>query len=436
MRSKGINYSLALFISVGALGLTACGGGDGDSARLAQTVDASKNDVIDTAIAANDGYVHIKGSRQFDLIGKKKDGKEINLNSKATWTLSDKTLGSIKDGLFTASGKEGNSLILTASYAGILKEQQITLSNANLTGIEISHPVGLVDVCKNTQFIAKAIFNDGKDYDYPLTWAVDAASASLASFADTSKPELSTKKAGEIKITASGKDNTDKVVPSNELPFSISKSLTKLTLASSRDLSMRQGQTATITATGEYQNGTTATITPNVSLSSDNTSALTVNAATGLITAVSGSQSGTNVNVKATCDDIEQTIVIKVLKPDIKTMEIVGANSDTSTESLSVSVGGTITPRVKVTYVDSTVAAEIYNANDVAWAIDNTSSEYDTSNITIDTATGKLTVNDDLSLVSSLTLTISARIKNSSGGTATGSDGAELKDTIRITINR
>lgn len=436
MRSKGIYFSFALLLSVGALGLTGCGGGDGDSARLSQTVDAGKNGVIETAIAANDGYVHIKGSYQFNLIGKDKDGKETNLNNKATWTLSDKTLGSVKNGLFTASGKTGSNLVLTASYAGMAKEQLITLSDANLTGIAISHATGFVDVCKNTQFIAKATFNDGKDYEYPLTWTVDSASAALASFADATKSELSTKKSGEIKVTATGKDNDDKTVPSNELPFSISKTLTKLTLASNKDLSMRQGQTATVAVTAEYQNGTTASITPNASLISSNTSALTVNATTGVITAVSGSQSGTDVTLTATCDETVQTLTVKILKPDIKTMEIVSANSDTATESLSVSIGSSITPRIKVTYADSTVGPEIYNSNDVAWAIDNTSSEYDTSNISIDTATGKLTVDEDLSLTQSLTLTISARIKTSNGGTAVGSDGKELRDTIKITINR
>jgi len=435
MRSKGINYSLALLLGVGAFGLTACGGGDGDSARLSQTVDASKNGIVETAIAANDGYVHIKGSRQFDLIGKDAAGKETNLNSKATWTLNDKTLGSVKNGLFTASGQAGSNLVLTASYAGIVKEQLITLSDANLTNITISHASGAVDVCKNTQFIAKATFNDGKDYDYPLTWTVDAASTGLASFADATKPDLSTRKSGEIKVTATGKDNTDKSVPSNELPFSISKTLTKLTLASNRELSMRQGQTATITATGEYQNGSTANITPNVNLTSGTPSALTVGAS-GLITAVSGSQSGTDVTLTATCDDTTQTLVIKILKPEIRTMEIVSANSETATESLSVSIGSSITPRIKVTYADSTVNAEVYNSNDVEWAIDSTSPDYDESNITIDTATGKLTIDEDLSLAQSLTLVISARIKTSSGSTATGSNGTELKDTIRITINR
>lgn len=438
MRSKGISYSLALLLSAGVVSLSGCGGGDGDSARVAQTVDASKNGVVEAAIAPTDGYVHINGKLQFDLIGKDKDGKETNLNTKATWTLSDKTLGNVKDGLFTASGVMASNLMLTASYAGITKEQAITLSDANLTSIDISHSDGFVDVCKNTPVVAKASFSDGKDYDYPLTWAVDSASAPLANFPDATKPNLSTQKSGEIKISATGKDNAGNTITSNELPLSISASLIKLTPASNKDLRMRQGQTATVKVTADYQNGSSADITANASLESDNTGALTVNKTTGLITAGTGSQSGIEVNISATCDTTTETLKLTILKPEIATMQIVGPNSETATESLSVSVsGGSIKPRVKVSYIDTSVPAEIYSANDIEWAIDDAqSADYDESLISINSTTGELKIDEDLNLVQSLALTITARIKNSTNGTATGSNSLELKDEIQITVNR
>ncbi len=72
MRSNGIHFSLALLASVGLFSLTGCGGGDGDgdSARLAQIADASKNTVTSIAIADNEQYVHYKGFYQFELLGK------------------------------------------------------------------------------------------------------------------------------------------------------------------------------------------------------------------------------------------------------------------------------------------------------------------------------------------------------------------------------
>ena len=45
MRSKGIRFLSTLALSASAFTLISCGGGDGDSARVEQTVDASKNGV-------------------------------------------------------------------------------------------------------------------------------------------------------------------------------------------------------------------------------------------------------------------------------------------------------------------------------------------------------------------------------------------------------
>lgn len=441
MRSKGIHFSLALLISMGAFSLSGCGGGDGDSARVAQTVDASKNGVTNIALTdtSTDGYVHINGKLQFNLIGTDSTGKEINLNNKATWTLNDKSLGTVKNGLFTAAGKMGTGLVLSASYAGLpTQTQDIVLSDANLTEIVVSHPTSAVDVCKNTTFTATTTFSDGKNYDYPLTWALaDSASAQLASFADETKPELSTKKNGVIKVIARGKDNDDKTITSNELPFTISNTLTKLTLTSNKALEMRQGQTATLTVTGDYSNSTSENITKNASLTSSNPNALTVNTATGLVTAVSGSFAGTDVTVSATCDGIPSTLVIKVTKPEIQKMEIVAKDSTTATEALSVSVGGSIEPRIKVTYPSSTaIDPEIYSGTNTLWEISNTSTGYDSSKVTLDSVTGKITISSSLIVDTSITATLTAKLLDSDNTVMTGSDGSELKDTIQLTINR
>ena len=84
MRSKGLQLLSAIALSTSALTLIGCGGGDGDSARVAQTVDASKNGVTAIKLADTSNSVHIQGSRQFNLIGKGPDGKDINLDNKAS----------------------------------------------------------------------------------------------------------------------------------------------------------------------------------------------------------------------------------------------------------------------------------------------------------------------------------------------------------------
>jgi hypothetical protein len=441
MRSKGIHFSLALLVSMGAFSLSGCGGGDGDSARVAQTVDASKNGVTNIALAdtSTDGYVHFNGKLQFNLIGTDNTGKKINLNNKATWTLSDKSLGSVKNGLFIAAGKMGTGLVLSAAYAGLpTQTQDIVLSDANLIAIAISHPTNTVDVCKNTTLASATTFSDGKNYDYTLTWALgDSSSTLLGSFADETEPELSTKKSGVLKVIARGKDNSGNVITSNELELTVKNSLTKLTLTSDKALEMRQGQTAKLKVVGDYQGSESAEVTKNASLTSSNTAALTVNASTGVVTAVNGSFTGTDVTVTASCDGIPSTLVIKVTKPEIQKMEIVAKDSTTATESLSVSVGGNVEPRIKVTYPSSAaIDPEIYSGTNTLWEISNTSTGYDSSKVTLDSKTGKITISSSLIVDTSITATLSAKLLDSNNKVLTGSDGTELRDTIQLTINR
>lgn len=434
MHSKGIAYSLALLLGAGALGLSGCGG-SGDSARVAQTVDASKNGVVSVALADNEGAVHISGSLQFNLIGTDKDGKQTNLNEQATWSLSDSRLGSIKNGLFTAAGQVG-ALTLNVAYAGLTDSQAITLTDANLDSITVEHPTGSVDVCKYTQFTAKALFSDGRYYNYPLTWALnDSDSLALASFADETKPELGTKKSGSVKVVAKGKNNAGATVTSGEYILSIDPTLVDLVLTSDKSTDMNQRQTATATATAEYRDSSKLAITPNASLKSSDESVMTVNATTGLITAVAGTRLGTEVNLTATCDDTDAVLALKIFKPEIRNMEIIAPTGAlTSTESLQVRVGAEIDPRIKVNYADSVFDPEVYTGNDVAWKFVETSG-YDTAKITIDGASGLIKVDASLVLTLDLILTVEARITKVGGiNTEIGSDGNELKDTIKVTI--
>jgi hypothetical protein len=90
MRFKGIHLSVAL-LSLGLVALTGCGGGDNDSARFAQTVDASKNTITQIALTEDTTTVHVQGSHQFKVNGLDAENKVIaDLTSKASWTLSDR----------------------------------------------------------------------------------------------------------------------------------------------------------------------------------------------------------------------------------------------------------------------------------------------------------------------------------------------------------
>ncbi len=445
MRSKGIHLSLALIASIGVISLSGCGGGDGDSARVAQTVDATKNTVTQIALTEDNITVHVQGSYQFKVNGLNAEGKVVaDLTGKASWELSDKKLGSIKNGLFEGKNTKGDTgeVKLLVSYAGIADETIVKLTDANLKSVAVSHdsPNASVDVCKNTSFKATTTFEDGKPYDYPVTWKIAASTpVNIASFPDAKSSALSTQKSGVIKVVATGVDNFKKEVPSPEFEFTIAANLASVDLTPSESFELRQGQKKTIKVTGTYLDTSTADITKNASLTSSNTSALTVNSSTGEITAVSGSPDGTDVTLTASCDGVSKEIVVKVTKPEMQKIEIIGSSSTNATESLSISVGGKINPRIKVTYPStSNLDPEVYKGINSEWTFTNLPTGVDGNKLTAKVdANGEVEVevNDSLALTSSTIITLNTRLFDKNNKTIIGSDGSELKDTIQLTIS-
>lgn len=445
MRFNGLNLSLLSLSILGATSLSGCGGGNNDSQAFAQNVDATKKEITLIKLADNDGYVHTKGTLQLKLLGLKNadDTAPANISAQAKWQLSascgdnsNESCGKINSsGLFTSSGKAGDMKV-TASYAGLQVEEKIIVTNANLSSIEISNSNTSVDVCKDTQFSAKAYFDGGLTLDYPLTWGFkDTASASLASFKDASKPLMSSKKSGQVQVRATGINNAEAVIESNLITFDIANSIQSLTVTSSKSLSMRNGETATLKVMGNYGEPAATDITGNVSFSSSNTSALTVDSAKGTITAKTGSIAGTPVTLTADCNGTTSELQLKILTPEIKSIAIIGPNSDAATEELSISKNGSLSMRTKLTYADTGATTAIYSGDDLEWSIDKTNSDsFTDGDISIVAATGVLSVKD-ITLSLKLKLTIDVRLKDTSGKTLLSSDGSELKDTIIVYVN-
>lgn len=438
MRSKGVNYVQTALLS-SSLVLVSCGGGDGDSARLAQTVDASNNGIISVALADSDGYVHSKGSIQLNLIGTAADQKTVNLNNAASWSLNNPALGSIKNGLFTPSGTKGDVLV-TVSYAGLPDTQELEIVDHKIERIEISNSNTSVDVCRTTRFTGKTFFEGGLELNYPLTWSFnDSASASLAKFKVASSSEMTALKSGTVKVIASGKTTDDNQKTSNELSFVIDDSLSAIALTSgtATNLTLRTGQTAIVQAMGTYDDNSSVDITDNISIESANTSALSYDAATKKITAKTGSFDGEEVQLTASCNGKSSVMNVTVLKPELKSMEVIGSGNLNSINSVDVAQGSSVTLRVKVAYTDSSISEEEYKANNVRWEISDTSDPHTASNFTLtSTSTGsaKLEVASDAGISSDLTLVLEASILDANNNVEIGSNGKALTDTINVIV--
>lgn len=419
--------SLAIVLALGSGALISCGGG-GDSARVAQTVDASKNGVTRIELEDNEGYAHFKGTLQLNLNGRNSENALTNLNSKASWKLSDTSLGSIRNGLFTAAGKPGE-LIVTAEYAGLSTTQNIIVSDANLISISVTPANSSVDECKNASFTANALFDNGLTLEYPLTWAITEG-ATLASFNDDTKGELSTKNSGTVSIVARGKNNSDETISSPVLNFPINDSLVSVALRSDKTLNMREGESATVTLTGTYSDNSTAVITSNSNLTAAPSASLTIEGAK--ITAKNGSYAGTDVVLTGSCGGQTNDLTIVVLKKQIKSIEI--KNSNGGSDNLSVTEGGNLDLNITATFADdSTDSNYDYKVN---WSIvDSKSDDFDDDLITLD-QTGKLTISGDLNLAlnQQLKLVVRAEVRDENDKVVTNAQGQQLVDEINIVV--
>lgn len=432
MRSNGIHLSLALVASLGVISLIGCGGGEGDSARVAQTVDASKNTVTKIAITANEQYVHFKSFYQFELIGSDEQGNKIDLTKKATWKISDPTLGEVKDGYFKAAGKAGN-FTLTAAYAGIAAAaQEINVSDANLVKVTVQNTAASVDECKNTTFTALAEFDNGKTLPYPITWKVTEG-GTVASFKDATKGVLSTKNNGSVKVVASGVDNSGKEVPSEAFNFAVNEALTKVTVSTDKNAEMRNGETATVTVKGIYgDTNNPVDITDNSTLTADPTTLLKIEGTK--ITAQNGTPNGLAVTLKGNCGSTDGTLALTIKERQLASIQV-RSNSGNNTSNLSVTEGSSLKLKVFATYADNTTV-DNYTSS-VVWEYE------DTDNVIPDdkedkisvSSSGELEVDGDLDLSVASKIYVRASIKDG-GVIQNGSSGSQLTDTIDVTINR
>lgn len=428
--SKRTHLGLALVASLGVIGLTGCGGGDGDSARIAQMVDASKNTVTKIAIADNDQYVHFKSFYQFELIGTDDAGTQTNLTNKATWKISDSSLGKIKNGYFTAAGVAGN-FTLTAEYAGIVAAtQEISVSDANLIEVTVVHPTGSVNECQNTDFTAQALFDNGKILPYNLTWKVLEADG-IASFNDPDKSTLNTKNSGSIRVVASGINNSGQEVTSGEFNFTVNDALSSVAISTGRTSNeMRDGESTNVTVRGTY-GSQTVDITGNATISATPANLLAIEGTK--ITAQNGNANGLSVTLTGSCGGAEGTQQLTIKERQIKSIEI---KNGEKISDIRLVRGGNIDLNVTAIYSDDN---KNENYTNVVWKIDYRNAaiaDSEKSKITLSSTTGELSTTSDLNLsASSIVIYVIAEVHDSTGAIIKSPSGADLKDEIDVTIS-
>jgi hypothetical protein len=434
-----ISYLSVCVALAASVGLVGCGGGDNQSQRVAQTVHAAQYQLVSVALKENTGYVHFKGFYQFELIGLQQDGTEVNLTNKASWTLSDSSVGKLKRGLLTASGVTGD-VMLTVEYAGFPPiTQSISISDAQLTSIVVTHPTGNVDECLTTELSAEAQFSNGITLPYPIKWVVTQGNEN-ARFTDETRQVLSALNAGRVSVVAEGINNDGESVRSLPFTLDVNEALTGIDVSIDKS-ELRNGESANVTAVGRYGiNGASADISDNLTLSADS-NLLAIN---GLrITAQDARGPQNTVVLTAGCGGIDVSKDIIVKEQQIKSIDIHKNSSTTSSDSSSTSSASSSTAsytirrgdrvdfNVKTTFSDDSVNNDYTYG--VRWSIDLNGTGLSNSDVEI-TSSGELRVTDEIYLNSGTQILVIAELLDANDNPVKSQSGNDLKAEIRVSI--
>src|SRR5690606_28455262 len=129
-----------------------------------------------------------------------------------------------------------------------------------------------VSACKNAEYSAEALFDNGLVLSYPFNWSVNPAS-DLARFPDPATALLATYRSGTVNVVASGENNAGITIQSAPVTVNIIDDLSSLAIAIDEDnfndddeIQLREGDEIDIAVTATYLDGSTADITSNAQL--------------------------------------------------------------------------------------------------------------------------------------------------------------------------
>jgi uncharacterized protein YjdB len=229
--------------------------------------------------------------RLFQAIGTYTDGSTQTLTSQASWSSSAPAVLDVSN----APGSEGlattlalGSATLTATFSGFTATATVSITQAALATIELTPDMGSTPLGFTRQFIAIGHYTDGTTsvLTSQATWASSDTGRALISNAGASRGLLSTVAPGAVTITASYNGVTGTTGHTVT-----AATLVGLTVAPS-SVSLAQGGTRQLTATGTYSDGSTQDLTGTVTWSSSAAGVASVSNAAGSQGLVSGIAAG------------------------------------------------------------------------------------------------------------------------------------------------
>ncbi len=248
-----------------------------------------------------------------------------DLTQQVTWVSSDDGVAEIDNRLLskgevTAINK--GSTIISAYFSGKSATADLTVSDAELTSIDVTPSSSKIAMGLQQQFEAMALFSDGsqKVVTDKVEWSSNSSNATLVG---NNKPGLfQANSQGNVLIIA--KLNNEQSFTSLEISGATLNSISLVLETDKQAL----GTTQQLIAYGQYSDQSTVDVTDQVNWGSSNTSVARVSNADGskgLITALSAGL----VTVTAQLDSIQSNQALEITAAVLQQIQITASSTDT-----------------------------------------------------------------------------------------------------------
>jgi trimeric autotransporter adhesin len=246
----------------------------------------------------------VGGTQQFTLTGHYNDGTTLNLTTSATWSSSDTSFAAIGTNTGLATGLQGGSVTITASFESQTKTAKLTVTGAALSSIVISPATAAIAKETTQQFIATGVYTDKSMRTLTGFVSWTSSNAPVATINDSSPNR------GLAMAVAPGSS----IIGAELSPIigSASLSVSNATLVSiavtPATPSLVLSESLGFTATGTFSDGTTQDITNSVAWKSSDLTVATISAS-----GVASSASVGTTTITATMNSVSGSTTLTVV---------------------------------------------------------------------------------------------------------------------------
>ncbi|NLS13296.1 hypothetical protein HGP28_10375 [Vibrio sp. SM6] len=253
-------------------------------------LDVAPANLVSLQVIPNESIVAKGVSGQFEAIGRFSNDTTRNVTDSVNWTSADPSLVSItKEGQATALAATGSDgVVITATFSLTSSTAKVIVTDASLQSIQITPATVSLAKGYTQQFTAVGNYSDGTTADITdqVVWqSLDTADVTMS-------------KSGLAYAAGVGSDVTVEAVlgtvTSNSAKVTVTDAALVALQITPTQVSIAQGITSQLTATGQFSDQTSKDLTSEVNWISSNTANVTVSSA-GVIQGLLAS-SGTQVN--------------------------------------------------------------------------------------------------------------------------------------------